>query len=139
MKCLRSSPLMPSSFAAQSRQRYGAWMIGLYGFPAIAAFCSWICSRSSRNFKNITHVNIGKRSMSPFSPLSFRMMSRADLMRLPSCWVVVRGCFVLVLLGTCLAPEIVNSFCKVFGDSSVHVFRERERHADTFGQLLEFI
>src|ERR1700730_8228697 len=51
-------------------------------------------SRSSKNFRNITHVNIGRRSRSPLRPLSFRMMSRADLMRLPSCWAVVRGCFV---------------------------------------------
>ena len=38
-------------------------------------------------------VSIGSRSRSPFRPLSLRMMSRADLMRLPSCWAVVRGWF----------------------------------------------
>ena len=34
-------------------------------------------------------VSMGRRSRSPFSPLSLRMMSRADLMMLPSCWAVV--------------------------------------------------
>ena len=34
-------------------------------------------------------VSSGSRSRSPFSPLSLRMMSRADLKRLPSAWAVV--------------------------------------------------
>src|SRR6266705_950808 len=46
------------------------------------------------------HVSMGRRSRSPFSPLSLRMMSRADLMSEPSCWAVVSGaadCFVLAM------------------------------------------
>ena len=35
---------------------------------------------SSRNFRNMIQVSIGRRSRSPLSPLSLRMMSRADLM-----------------------------------------------------------
>ena len=44
----------------------------------------------------MTQVSIGNRSRSPLRPLSFRMMSRADLMRLPSCWAVVLGGSVFV-------------------------------------------
>src|SRR5437773_2540291 len=59
--------------------------------PAKVASCSRCCSRSSRNFKNMIQVSIGNRSRSPLSPLSLRMMSRADLIRLPSDCVVVGG------------------------------------------------
>ena len=34
-------------------------------------------------------VSMGRRSRSPLSPLSLRMMSRADLIRLPRRWAVV--------------------------------------------------
>ncbi len=37
-------------------------------------------------------VSIGSRSRSPLSPLSLRMMSRADLTMADSRWAVVRGC-----------------------------------------------
>ena len=45
----------------------------------------------------------GSRSRSPFSPLSFRMMSRADLIRLPNCCAVVLGCSAVLafLLAIC--------------------------------------
>ena len=46
------------------------------------------CSMSSRNFRNMIQVSIGRRSRSPLRPLSLRMMSRQDLIRLPSCWAV---------------------------------------------------
>ena len=44
------------------------------------------------------HVSSGKRSRSPFKPLSLRMMSRADLSRLPSDWAVVGATFVLTFV-----------------------------------------
>ena len=44
---------------------------------------------SSRNLRNMIQVSMGRRSRSPLSPLSLRMISRADLMMLPSCWAVV--------------------------------------------------
>jgi hypothetical protein len=82
---MRSSPVMPSSGAAQSRQRYGGLMKGLWTLPAIAALSSSIRSRSSRNLRNMIHVSIGSRSRSPLRPLSLRMVSRADLTMEPSC------------------------------------------------------
>jgi hypothetical protein len=39
----------------------------------------------------MTQVRSGKRSRSVESPLSFRMMSRQDLMTLPNCWAVDCG------------------------------------------------
>jgi len=37
---------------------------------------------------NIIQVSMGRRSRSPLSPLSLRMMSRQDLTRLASCCAV---------------------------------------------------
>ena len=68
-----------------------ASMAALNFLPASLASSSRCCSRSSRNFRNMIHVSSGSRSRSPFSPLSLRMMSRADLRRLPSIWEVVIG------------------------------------------------
>ena len=68
-----------------------ASIAGLNFLLASAASSSRCNSRSSRNFRNIIHVSNGKRSRSPFSPLSLRMMSRADLRRLPSICDVVIG------------------------------------------------
>ncbi len=67
-------------------------MAGRYFLRPNLARLSSICSISSRNFRNMIHVSIGSRSRSPESPLSFRMMSRADFIREPSCCVVVCGC-----------------------------------------------
>ena len=64
---------------------------GSNGRPASAASCSAMRSESSRNFRKSNQVSIGRRSRSPFMPLSLRMMSRADLISEPSCWEVVRG------------------------------------------------
>src|SRR5689334_2716762 len=66
-------------------------MAALNFLPDSAVSSSRCCSRSSRNFKNMIHVRSGRRSRSPFSPLSFLMMSRAALRTLPSIWVVVIG------------------------------------------------
>src|SRR5438552_2640071 len=41
------------------------------------------------------HVSIGNLSRSPLSPLSLRMMSRADLIRLPRDWAVVGALLIL--------------------------------------------
>ena len=43
-------------------------------------------------------VSNGKRSRSPLSPLSLRMMSRADLIRLPKACAVVFGTSAYVFL-----------------------------------------
>ncbi len=59
--------------------------------PSRGPSCAGICFMSSIYFRNMIHVSIGRRSRSPLSPLSFRIMSRADLMRLPSCCAVVSG------------------------------------------------
>ena len=91
MNEISASPVIPSGLAAQSRQRYGGSMAGLKRFPSSFASVSRTCSMSSRNFRNMTHVSIGRRSRSPFRPLSLRMMSRQDLTRLPKAWAVVRG------------------------------------------------
>src|SRR5437667_661735 len=92
MKASSSSPVTPAGFAAQSRQRYGASMAGRNFLPASLASSSRCCSRSSRNFRNMIHVSSGRRSRSPFRPLSLRMMSRADLSREPrDCAVVGPG------------------------------------------------
>ena len=64
-------------------------MAGLNFFPASLASPSRCSSRSSRNFRNMIHVSIGSRSRSPLSPLSLRMMSRADFRSAPSDWAVV--------------------------------------------------
>ena len=88
---ISSSPVTPSGFAAQSRQRYGESRAGRKRLPLILASSSRICSMSSRNFRNITQVSMGKRSRSPLSPLSFRMMSRQDFTMEESRWAVVKG------------------------------------------------
>jgi site-specific recombinase XerD len=54
----------------------------------------------------VIQVSIGRRSVSPLSPLSLRMMSRADLRRLPSCCPVVCGCSIFF----CLAMSLVCYF-----------------------------
>ena len=65
---------------AQSRQRYGGSMAGRNFLPReLGLLVSARVSRSSRNFRNMIQVSIGSRSRSPLSPLSLRMMSRADL------------------------------------------------------------
>ena len=91
-------PVIPPSFAAQSRQRYGGSIAGLKGMPLSSARVLRAPSKSSRNFKNMIQVSMGRRSRSPLSPLSFRMMSRADLMMLPSCCAVVCGSASFLLL-----------------------------------------
>src|SRR5262245_5313267 len=89
MNSRSSSPVIPSGVDAQSRHRYGGSMAGLKVFPASRASSSRWDSRSSRNFRNMIQVSSGSRSRSPLSPLSLRMMSRADLMRaLRDCAVV---------------------------------------------------
>ena len=82
---------MPSAGAAQSRQRHGAATTGRQIRPARPARVSSIRSMSSRNFRNMIQVSIGSRSRSPFSPLSLRMIWRADLMMRSSRWAVVSG------------------------------------------------
>ena len=74
-------------------------MAGRNFLPASAASSSRCSSRSSRNFRNMIQVSIGSRSRSPFRPLSLRMMSRADLSRLPRGWAVVCGCVVVASCG----------------------------------------
>src|SRR5262245_53133109 len=64
-------------------------MAGLNFLPASWASASRCVSRSSRNFRNMTHVSIGRRSKSPFRPLSFRIISLADLSNAPSDCAVV--------------------------------------------------
>ena len=93
---------MPSTFAAQSRHRYGASIAGRNRLPASFASSARCCSRSSRNLRNMIQVSSGRRSRSPFSPLSLRIMSRADLMLEPRLCAVVSGAasalaFLLVL------------------------------------------
>ena len=82
-------------------------MAGLNFLPASLASSSRCLLQSSRNFRNMIQVSIGRRSRSPFSPLSLRMMSRADLMRLPSVgrWSSVRLCLALLFLLCCLRPR----------------------------------
>jgi len=57
------------------------------------------------------HLNIGRRCMSPFSPLSFRTTSVAYLMRLPSCWAMVRGVWMSSMSVFSGVPEL--RFCLV--------------------------
>src|SRR3989338_9432315 len=91
MNASNSSPVIPSACAAQSRQRYGFSTAGRNFVPARSASILRCISRSSRNLRNMIQVSIGRRSRSPFRPLSLRMMSRADLIRLPRDWAVVSG------------------------------------------------
>jgi hypothetical protein len=88
MNAIRSSPVGGTNFfsnndscvgLAQLRQRYGSSIKARYARPLIVASASCVRSRSSKNFRNIIQVSIGKRSASPFKPLSLRMMSRTDL------------------------------------------------------------
>src|ERR1700732_2740428 len=85
--------------------------------PASAASSSRWISRSSRNFRNMIQVRSGSRSRSPFSPLSLRMMPRADFKRLPSACAVVgagplvdfvglRGIESVLQFGYC-GPELI--------------------------------
>src|SRR5438132_2255332 len=66
-------------------------MTGRNGLRASFALVSASASWSSRNLRNMIQVRSGSRSRSPLSPLSLRMMSRADLSRLPSACAVVGG------------------------------------------------
>src|SRR5947209_19640607 len=66
-------------------------MTGRYFSFFIFARSSRMASWSSRNLRNRSQVSMGRRSRSPLRPLSFRMMSRADLTRLPRRWAVVWG------------------------------------------------
>src|SRR5712691_10080769 len=63
------------------------------------------------------HVSSGRRSRSPLSPLSFRMMSRADLIRLPSDWAVVGAGAVepFALRGIELGLELGHRRAKLLG------------------------
>src|SRR5262249_28645705 len=72
---------------------------------------------SSRNLRNITQVSRGRRSMSVESPLSFRITSRADLIRLPSCCAVVGGSSVLVFFvrGICRSGGVQEGLERVHG------------------------
>jgi hypothetical protein len=67
------SPEMP--MAAQSLHLYGGSIAGLYFLPASSSSVSLILSISSRNLRNIIQVSIGRRSRSPFNPLSLRISS----------------------------------------------------------------
>ena len=51
-------------------------MAGRYRLTASWLPASRICSISSRNLRNMIQVSSGRRSRSPLSPLSLRMMSR---------------------------------------------------------------
>src|SRR6185437_3400405 len=66
-------------------------MAGRKRLPAILASSARTLSMSSRNFRNMIHVSIGRRSRSPLRPLSLRMMSRQDLTIEASCCAVDRG------------------------------------------------
>src|SRR6266481_5025340 len=117
MKASSSSPVTPCGFDAQSRQRYGASTAARNFRLASAASSSRCTSRSSRNLRNMIHVRSGNRSRSPFRPLSLRMMSRADLSRLPSdCGVVGAGPFPPralrgIKLGLQLAHGVAEPVC----------------------------
>src|SRR6266481_1535960 len=65
---------------------------------------------SSRNFRNMIQVSIGRRSMSPLRPLSLRMMSRHALMMLPS-WCAVD--FGASVLRAAAVIAMVPSSCRV--------------------------
>ncbi len=66
-------------------------------------------------------VSIGRRSRSPLSPLSLRMMSRADLMRLPSCWAVVSGTVECVFLAMFLnLRSQISDYRLQMADKSSH-------------------
>src|ERR1700750_906951 len=77
---------MPSALAAQSLHLYGASTSGRYGDPSRDASSSCLISRSSKNFKNIIQVKSGRRSTSPFRPLSLRSICRTDFMRAERSW-----------------------------------------------------
>src|ERR1035441_5337919 len=122
MNARSSGPVMPSSLAAQSRQRYGLSMEVRYFSPRNSARDSSICSMSSRNFRNMIQVSIGKRPRSLDKPLSFRMMSRADLIRLPSCCAVVSAAcdfdfanFCLLLCRIKQRLQIIHRLAKALG------------------------
>src|SRR5437762_12061670 len=75
-------------------------MAGRNFLRARATSSSRCNSKSSKNLRNMIHVSRGNRSRSPFNPLSFRMMSRADLIRLPrDCAVVGVALFLALALG----------------------------------------
>ena len=77
-------------------------------------------SRSSRNLRNMIQVSSGRRSRSPLSPLSLRMMSRADLIRLPKRLrgrhrrIAVRSVF-LITSGIEHSSEVRLRRAKLFG------------------------
>src|SRR3990172_3794598 len=66
------------------------------------ASVSRTCSMSSRNLRNMIQVSIGSLSRSPLRPLSFRMMSLADLITEASCWAVEVA--LLTVLWAMLSP-----------------------------------
>src|SRR5690348_15662662 len=104
-------------------------MAGLNFSPASLASSSRCCSRSSRNLRNMIQVSSGRRSRSPFNPLSLRMMSRALLRRLPSICAVVIGAAALPFF---LALAIEKSLQVVYG--LPELFRAAEEF-DDFGGL----
>ena len=72
-------------------RRQGSSTTGRQVRPARPARVSSIRSMWSRNFRNMIQVSIGRRSRSPFTPLSLRMIRRADLMMRSSRCAVVSG------------------------------------------------
>lgn len=66
-------------------------MVERYFVRRILARDASICSMSSRNLRNMTHVSSGSRSRSPDRPLSLRMIWRQDLITVPSRSAVVFG------------------------------------------------
>jgi hypothetical protein len=76
-------------------------------------------------------VSNGRRSRSPLSPLSLRMMSRADLKRLPSIWAVVMGAASASLFFL-LGRAIEQSLQVVYGFAQL-VWAAEE--LDNFGRL----
>jgi len=78
-------------------------------------------SMSSRNFRNMIQVSIGSLSRSPFSPLSLRMIWRADLMMRSSRWATVSGLapafFWIVSLGTCYLARTIGLMKRITGSA----------------------
>ena len=89
-------------------------------------------SRSSRNLRNMIQVSIGSRSRSPFSPLSLRMMSRADLSRLPR---ALGGGLGLRRFWSCGCEPFIAFLCGVqkilqFADGEAELFGPAEEVDD---------
>ena len=91
-KARSSSPVTPSGLAAQSRHRYGGSIaagtssrrVPLH-VRATLQIIKELQKHDPREHRQAIEVAV--------RPLSLRMMSRADLMRLPSCWAGGKGPF----------------------------------------------